>query len=276
MSNLKVNAKTHPLTFKRKHNLLVEDVEEVKETVADLPTETDVEHLIQADKDVLSKITVEYDSDNDKTLVNFPPNIMPLAFGGYSHYGNLFILFKVYKFVVVNSTQTEIGDLRVNSNNSITFVISGNVVSDFDINRCSYIIFNGGTNAIFSTYYIYHPVTSSGTKLYRHDVSFGSGGNLTFISAQLTKVVNDNIDIDKIIRITGCSYQGGYRDVIIYNGLQYYKVKNNCIAIFNNAIYPVTINDSTADLTTGVITFGLFSIDTSNKYTINSDTVTEL
>ena len=66
MSSLKVNAKTKILEFKKKHNELVDEI----------PSEEEITNLaklaIQADKDVLSQITVEYDSDNDETVISFP------------------------------------------------------------------------------------------------------------------------------------------------------------------------------------------------------------
>ena len=36
--------------------------------------------FIEADKDIISKITMEYDSEHDVTLLFFPKNIYPICF----------------------------------------------------------------------------------------------------------------------------------------------------------------------------------------------------
>ena len=61
------------LTVKSKFFAMEDKVE-----VNDSEVNPIIESAIQADKDIISQIKMEYNEDNDITFVNFPKNIMPL------------------------------------------------------------------------------------------------------------------------------------------------------------------------------------------------------
>ena len=167
-NNLKVNAKTKPLELKKKHNLLVKKVEDVE---TEIPSETAITNLakaaIQADKDILSQIV--YDEDED--ILYFPEGIIPLKIYSDSYDGGTFLFFDYANECLrdevndgipgmtldINHNKLEIDDPNGNLNISEIVYINGKGVANVD------------NSLNFNSYYIFNPVISGGTKLYKHN-----------------------------------------------------------------------------------------------------------
>lgn len=155
---------------------------------------------IQADKDILSQIV--YDEENE--LWHLPPNILPLRLYGLINaqeelYGNLF--FDYENGLILNEQKETVGSV-VNTGNIVDLTLeSDNVFKDL-----TYIHFDGeDAETILNTYYLYHPVTSAGTKLYLHSLrgSSGSGPALW----QLCIINTSNLEFE--VSDFGIAQQGG-------------------------------------------------------------------
>jgi len=127
-----------------------------------------VEQAIQADKDILSKIKVEYGGEDDKiTYYYFPKGIMPLSITINTHT----LFFKDYQAVGSNGNPVEGYETEEmifsNTDNYISFVGD---ISEQVINNLVYVNFNSSVPfpLIGNSYYLFFPVKSSGTKLYYH------------------------------------------------------------------------------------------------------------
>ena len=159
-----VNARTKILEFKKKHNLLAEEVEKVPNLI---------ESAIKADKNILSKIKIEYDEEGNRTIFSLPKNVLPLrAYFGDNYANGKNIYFDYDNSSMYDDDYNSVGGVDILYNQVIlSFPVS---LSDISIySELEYIPFEGGS--ILNTYYIYNPITSGGgTKLYLHKIR-GSG-----------------------------------------------------------------------------------------------------
>ena len=149
--NLKVNAKTSLLEFKRKHNKLVDQVN-------------------NAGKEILSKIKIEYDEVNDVTNIEFPIGILPLQLSI-----NTNIIF-TKNGKAVNDKGEEYGEYDLDEiyvdEGKLNFSIIGDI-SEQVINGLIYINSSGNDillDLINNSYYLFYP--QIGTKLYMHEINF--------------------------------------------------------------------------------------------------------
>lgn len=155
-NNFKVNAKTKPLELKKKHNLLVEKVEDMEEEIPNSQTITNLANqAIQADKEILSKIEITYDSDNNLTILKFPDYVLPLKMelndGDLD--GDLFFNYNTSKGI--DSNGNNLYNLS-NVNNHYELSKTGNIVSDIDIYCLSFIYYNG-YDGLMNTLNLYLP-----------------------------------------------------------------------------------------------------------------------
>ena len=138
--------------------------------VEDKPLVDLVNNVIEADKDIISKIRKVYDKDNDVTLIKFPYGILPLSFS--INYHN--ILFK--NFYAVNEWGEELEDylideIAIGGNEEDNYISFNGDISEQSITGLVYINYNINegsfdTNIIGNTYYLFYPQV--GTKLYRY------------------------------------------------------------------------------------------------------------
>ncbi len=160
-----VNARTKILEFKRKYNLFVEKVPNI------------IDSAIQADKDIISQIKVEYDEQHNLTKFIFPKGILPIRFFDdkvdsdyeYFDYTSQRILMSngdVSSWVLTSDGESVIIELSSQSDNTA-------------ISELLFIHFNGELD-IQSNYNWYKILNYKGaTKLYKHTF-FDSNNNYQF------------------------------------------------------------------------------------------------
>ena len=252
---------------------LKKDLKEVEDSI---PTDTEITNLansaIQADKDVLSQITVEYDEDNDKTIVTFPKDIIPLSFTGLAYGAATAYLGKIdtsgspYFEVLDQNGSSLYGGKAVvdNSSHKVKYSFSGDKTESVTITNLSYILGNNiNISNLVSSYYIYKPITSSGTKLYKHDITIKSAvayQRISFISNN-NKSLLDATGADTYILVSAISFNTYATGANAFNGFSC--VKN----IYGGTVSGIKCIDySTGD----VISYTL------EKENIDTDNVTEL
>ena len=171
--------------FAMKDTLEVDDAQ-VKD-IAGTPTEADITALansaIQADKDILSKITYEYDENDNETTITFPKGVFPLSFANFSYDETLY--FDTGSDLVLNNLNEPKGSIVGYDN--FVIIIEGEVYSS-ENDSLLYLL---GNNVSFSinTYYLFNPITelktinnesligsgniniSGGSKLYNHIIT---------------------------------------------------------------------------------------------------------
>lgn len=183
IKNLFVNARTKILEFKRKHNFLVEKVKSVEEEIPTTQQITTIANsAIQADKDILSKITLEYDEDNNKTTFIFPKGILVIKFYCYFSdelHGAMFVDYdnsrilntegiSVYEFSL--SYTTDHFALTVDGDYQDSFITE----LFYDLMYINYINDDGGD--YYNWYNILNP-QPVGTKLYKHKIKYATSYN---------------------------------------------------------------------------------------------------
>lgn len=191
---------------------LATDVGKVLEATADGnyrlgPT---IEGAIQADKDIISQIEVEY--DDGYTYFTFPKGVMPLSITLNTHR----LFFKDGNDVVGENGQTVEGyelDDKVLEDGYFVISFVGDV-SEQVINGLTYIQFNGDARFIENTYNLFFPA-SGGTKLYKHKLSIfnvGANGIISLSDTPITTAVQIYNDIRStnilkmLIGIAGSGY----------------------------------------------------------------------
>lgn len=233
--------------------------------------------MIQADKDVISKITMEYNEDEEITLIYFPKNIGLLAITINTH--TLYLL----NDKLVDNTGNEVEGYQVDGIYVIEDAVEIDIVGDITeqvINNLSYYLFNGEIELISDTYHIFFPVTSGGTTLYKHEVTF-NGGNyckISFISTDNTPVANIGlINAKALNRIVDASYGSSFPQVQI-NGASYGSgslvnilTQGTATILKATAVSGNSITIVNVDLTDGSKTETSYSLGD-----LVSDTVTEL
>lgn len=176
------------------------DINEMRYIVKDLVigesgvTPAIVENMIKADKDILSQLDISYDSDNDKTTIIFPKNIMPLVINTDN-----FTYYFDYLNDEVYGDEISEGGLMGNilkHNGQITIVI-GIEENETTIKSIEYILFSKMVYTL-NTYYLYNPVTSGGTKLYRHELKLASTYQGTFTGNQIIVISKSSTPLTDI------------------------------------------------------------------------------
>lgn len=134
-------------------------------------TKEAIASAIQADKDIISQCII---SDEDKTI-RFPDNVLPLRVkvDGDNYF------FSYLDAEMFNDNHEHVGDI-IHTKNYIEVQFDNVDATTFVEGEIDYIFYNAQLYDIASsldTYYIYHPITSGGTKLYRHTVQITVDGN---------------------------------------------------------------------------------------------------
>lgn len=252
--NLLVNAFTKILEFKRKHNKLVKEVEDVEQNIPSI-----VEQAIQADKDIISQITMVYDEEGDYTDIIFPKGVMPLSISLNTHP----LYLKIPKLVDNTGSEAEgyeldgygyIEDDYGHAKDNLCITVLGDI-SEQVINSLTYIQYNGLPLPIQNTYNLFFPQTGGeevvayeGTSLLPTDVIFedwtlhraikdgnilwivcsGTIKNTTSSSQSLTdlfKIILPSEIAEKIYRIDGTKCSESYTSfdyVLGYPGISKY------------------------------------------------------
>lgn len=164
------------------YELCHKEIEDAKE---EIPTEQDITTLAKAaiadDKDILMQLV--YDGENHR--ITLPPNIMPLKLVDYGDIdGSVYFDYRIQS--ILNEQGNSIGGLIPDStpDGQTYFTLVFTEGTYFSIGRIEYCFFNG--NVSLNTYYLYHPVTSAGTKLYQHNIS--GDEEVVIISADSTPI----------------------------------------------------------------------------------------
>lgn len=133
---------------------------------------------LEDSKNILSQIV--YDTTDDTAI--FPKGIVPLKVWDDS----------IEQYVYFDYTHTNLVDQNNNpiANSILLFVENGikydNGAVPPNISELVYINFDGLDSTLdFNTYYIFKPITSAGTKLYKHTIGYGTLPNrqeIIFIS----------------------------------------------------------------------------------------------
>ena len=176
---------------------LVKDVsdEEVNKLVPSM-----ISTAIQADKDILSQIVVEYNENSDKTIVTFPKSVIPLMiqFGG-AYYNTTTLLFlynsSIQNFEVVENDGTRYLNGILLWNDGLKIQFEGNV-SSYSVLALQYISSCADkhlASKIINSYYLYHPITQSVTKLYKHSIKCDNGGQYIEIVSKDQELVSESI-----------------------------------------------------------------------------------
>lgn len=183
------NARLDVPTF-NKHDIERIAKESVAPIVADLVDKAiddgriniddNVQRIIQADKDILSKITVTYDETNNRTKFTLPEGIYPLNFviwTGFPQYQCFLKRGEMGTMYIVGSNGQAILNGRLNRSSTFFDIILDGNLSTATICFLTYINYNFGKSygSDIESYYLYHPVTSAGTKLYRHHLTIKDG-----------------------------------------------------------------------------------------------------
>lgn len=200
------------------------------------------EQVVQADKDILSQIV--YDEENNRVI--FPPYIVPLKVfdGDYTKY----LYFDYTNTSLVDRNNEELSDYVVDFINGNQIIIVCPQGSMCDILELVYINANGidniDTTLNFNSFYIFNPVTSAGTKLYKHELRFNNGMQINVISWRASKyTLNDLID-GIYMGYDAITIVYWDNDVILYN-LQY-NIEDTELAYSNYALVETTISSITS------------------------------
>ena len=146
-------------------------------------SENQVKGLIQADKDVLRQI--KYTETENAIVIILPKHIMPLSFNDendtayYLDFSNDAVLNQSGN--IIRNSSIDYGD------SFISILLPLPAYSGTKINGIDYILTDNFGSYFQNTYYLYYPITSGGTKLYKHDIVFESGNELTIISNRSNK-----------------------------------------------------------------------------------------
>lgn len=192
-NNLKVNAKTKPLGLKKKHNLLVEKVEDVER---EIPSSQEITNLanvaIQADKDILSQIVYDHELDT----ITFPLGIVPLAIST----DDTVVYFNFADNLCYNNNNVCIEDVSMTFSHNKLHITGLDAVysTETEISFMYYLSYSGDGAEIMdtipfdNTYYVFHPITSAGTKLYAHGIKIeDSNGDAVYFYL----IVNNSTEI---------------------------------------------------------------------------------
>lgn len=161
-----------------------------------------VQRIIQADKDILSQIVY----DEEEHTLTFPKGIMPLSY--YNSDSEITFYFDYYNGKVLNEDGTVHSTLSFD-NEQVSISVD---ISLTESDSLDYCLFNCDPQGM-NTYYLYNPITSAGTKLYRHTIGYGTLPNrqeIIFISTGNGNGTQPYVDllnnIGEILKITHLYY----------------------------------------------------------------------
>ena len=172
------------------------ELDETTETAVGGITEQQVKDLIEADKDIINQIEIEYDEDNDLTTFVFPKGVIPvcLYFNEYADEEDLYFDYlnnKLYSFSRDLSEDTSIDF----NNNSLTLYISGDLTND-KVNCLLYLNESGvGNGFLYGFEIAWQNVLKpqpNGTKLYNHSIKFANNVECIAVSTLSTPITDYN------------------------------------------------------------------------------------
>jgi len=175
-----------------------------------------INDAIEADKDILSQIEVEYDEDSNSTSFTFPENILPLAFYVDS-FGDTFY-FDYSSSNVVGNNGYIYGSIELLNNKIILVIDDSELFLTEGYDNLAYIISNATDNFPTINTIILSPYAQEpGTKLYKHSLRFTEtdGGEDTTYTIDVITLFHTAItsssffDIrDQVIAIIGTGNHG--------------------------------------------------------------------
>lgn len=231
-----------------------------------------IKGLIEADKDILSRIIVEYDETSDNTTIIFPKYIIPIKFylgGTVEHY----CYFNYKDGILVVDDSTSIDTSMVGSEeDSIKIVIEG----EFSISEIGEILYINASNIdsfdstlYFNTYYIFNPITSGGTKLYKHLLDLRNSSDITVARVFFISTSNETSSLSSFAPANAyyVSIKGELINTykLTISGVQYYPL----IPDFKQS-------GSASGREVGDATFSSTAVDISSVTNIKTETITEL
>ena len=173
--------------------------------------------VVQNDKDILSQIV--YDEEDD--ILTLPIGILPI----FMSVDNEEFYFDVTNGIVIDNVGAEVCEFIINENHvsiSDYSLISLNAVMPSHI---EYICFNDNGENYYSnlnTYYLYNPITATGTKLYSHSILYG-GDRLQFVSTSqnysgiVISTQGGRINNKNVVECISIYSQGGYLGDFLFN-----------------------------------------------------------
>lgn len=194
-----------------------------------VPETPDLENIIgeaiQDDKDIINQIVVEYDEDNNETVVIFPYNILPLQVSLQNESIEKYY-FDYNGEVVIDENTTSVAGINVEE--QIYIVFTGEILKEKIIGFV-YCFYNNYFDMFFNSYYLFHPVTSGGPTLYKHVLSsikalqVGGGGiQITRTSDSDTYLISANTvlkNIDKCFISNSSTPCTSFTDTLKYSVL---------------------------------------------------------
>lgn len=218
-----------------------------------------IKGLIEADKDILSKII--YSNVDD--ILTFPKGILPIKYHNANNDADYY--FDYYNGAVVDATNQNVAELGITNLQVRIIDMAGNVgIFDKNNDGISYILNDELVETELNAYYLYHPITSAGVKLYKHIVSLTTTigvSNITFISTHSNAITD-------------------FTETIINSIVQYVNIGSS-LTIANQIAFRLSYFGGNAPHVT-VLRFELNTDDgTVTKYSANAtaisgDIVTEL
>lgn len=236
---------------------------EDKVEVNDSEFNTAVEGVIQADKDIISKIELVYDEDNDLTFVNFPIGVMPLSITLNTHtlyFKNTHPVNEIGEPVEGYDTD----ELYCSSSESYIAFLGD--LSEQVVNDLIYVIYDGEPNFHLgsNSYYLFYPVTSGGTKLYKHLLSSTSAWqNVVLVSTSPTFEGLSETNIVSVLEVSTFGASSGIKGVTISVN-HTTSLENVVLTVLKYKVEATYLLD------------GIGTIDIKNLFTSSNDTVTPL
>lgn len=191
--------------------------------------------ILQADKDILNQIVIEFNEDDMETSILFPKGVAPLYFisGNKKYYiGEYYddaeedyynsILDKDGNSIF--NDVSDIIDFEINSNNQLYIYIMDDGTVYNKIKNPTYIcaLISNGQNEIIDGYKLFNPPQpSAGTKLYKHTIELdvkGSFMNWIIINNSSSKLDTINKVWSAITALNTLKFKGSFEDnAEIYN-----------------------------------------------------------
>lgn len=156
---------------------------ELEDAKEEIPTEQEITTLakaaIAADKDIVSQI--EYDESGNSYIL--PKGVLPLKIRTVD--GDIFY-FDFGNEIIKNEDNTA-NKGTVYTDSKYCVLVFSEEGFELNVEQLIYILYDNDAEeypaSLVNTYYILNPVTSAGTKLYKHSIQINNGqGRLVLIS----------------------------------------------------------------------------------------------
>ena len=229
------------------------------EKLAEQVSEQVAKQIVQDDKDIISKIIVEYDQTYQVTYIKFPVGICPLAFT-VTYNDVSYDLFTKEGYLVDDNGVNVIQIDEIYSHDTENYIaLSGE--HELEIHNISYLLYDKAGLTIKDTYFLFHPITESGTKLYNHTIVFEDDE-----ANQFTLMLVSNI----ASQFTWASLYNALNSDLVYVKAQ------TTISINTSIIAPFIISDRSGELY--LLGYDFFDGGTIGVYLekIVSDSVAEI